>query len=86
MDAPKCRLCHKRHYGACPVPDVVEASQKKKIEATPGSAVKLTENDSGLIVEGICPHCRTDLDAVNRRLKYQRELMRVRRAKGKDDG
>ena len=51
MDAPKCQnfpSCGKRHYGDC----AGKASPPaKKIEATPVAAVKLSENDTLIIID-----------------------------------
>ena len=139
MDAPKCRLCDKRHYGQCvsfgkagppakktraSLPrsqgskitgdksnggkhneeQVQESDQKRKAgERTmvrdsggPSSSAEqagktvsskesltgqVSKIDSGLLVDGVCPTCGTNLDARNRERDRRRGYMRERRKK-----
>ncbi len=95
MDAPKCRLCEKRHYGLCAeavVPSEPRARKKAKSVGPKKNPRPVRQVDAGLIwtereeiliarIESL----EFRLDAMDKRRVYQRELMRVRRAEKKNE-
>ena len=95
MDAPKCRLCEKRHYGLCAeavVPSEPRVRKpgksvgpKKKSKARGGEDSGLASRSTDGIEELLArvESLESRLDAMDKRRVYQRDLMRVRRAKEK---
>ena len=66
MDAPKCRICGKKHYGICG--GSIESDVRDVTPEEGGASPPRHPN--------ICPACGTDLGKKTSRKLYMREYMR----------
>jgi hypothetical protein len=86
MDAPKCKICNKRHYGQCAGLDefskYMQASppEKKEIMAAVVSAAVRREGEKK---GDRCPTCGTNLAARRKERERRRLYMRGRRTRDK---
>ncbi len=88
MDAPLCKLCEKRHYGSCAQAITPSEPRARKSAKSLRSEKKSSEpdipsfNDLWRRLESL----EARVEKLESRKKYQRDLMRRRRAEGKGDG
>ena len=79
MDAPKCKLCGKRHYGMCKGGDVPGSDKPIKMAKRTPLPKQTSHATAGEILDRL-----DDLDArvekLETRKAYQREYMKKRRA------
>ena len=84
MEAPKCPLCEKRHYGQCDikpgdVPPVIDRALRKATR----SSGKLIESDELIQLRKENVELRDELDSLksaqDTRKKYHRDYMRRKR-------
>ena len=93
MDAPKCRLCEKRHWGLCEsgkfpvvgdVVDGVPVRQKRSNRSNRKSNTIPVFKKETAEKLGVCPHCgksSSEKPIKFDKKAYQREYMKKRRQK-----
>ena len=93
MDAPKCKICKKRHYGMC-------AGEADKLELKPEPEKKIVASRSATSVETVhgswhghveelvarVESLEARVEELESRKRYMRNYQRDRRAKENDDG